>query len=47
MDFCIHWLILGLVPILKNTLTVTKILDVTINTTVQHVISQDFTTELT
>ena len=47
MDFCIHWIILGLVPILKKTLTVTKILDVTISTTIQRVISQHFTTELT
>jgi len=41
-----HRIILGLVPILK-TLTVTKILHVTINTTVQHVISQHFSAELT
>jgi hypothetical protein len=47
MDFCIRRNILGLVQILKKTLTVTKILDVTISTTVQHVISQHFTTELT
>ena len=46
MDFCMHWIILGLVPTLK-TLYVTKIFDVTINTTVQHAISQHFSTELT